>query len=81
MRPAKTDLQQVGAPDPALATSPILDERELDEKAAARDLELEEPACVFNGVEYPIGAYVQTGDEVLLCSGRGVWIKKGDRHP
>lgn len=71
----KQSLPQVGVPDPEHKTSPILDEQELDEKAGARDDELEEGCCYFNDREYPLGTYVQSGDEVLKCSGRGVWRK------
>ena len=74
-------LEQVGAPDPELKTSPILDETELDEQAGARDLELEEPACYFNNDPYPIGAFVQSGSEVLQCTGRGVWARVGEKRP
>src|SRR5438874_2707690 len=58
-------LDQVGAPDPELKTSPIIDESEYDEQAASRDLELEEGVCYFNGAAYPIGAYVQSGSDLL----------------
>jgi hypothetical protein len=74
-------LEQVGAPDPELKNSPILDETQLDEHAGARDLELEEPACYFNSELYPIGAFVQSGSEVLQCTGRGVWARVGEKRP
>ena len=77
----KTPLSQVGAPDPELNTSPILDESALDEKAGARDLELEEAVCYFNNAEFAIGTYVQSGDEVLKCTGRGVWERRGENRP
>ncbi len=69
---------QVGAPDPEQKTSPIIDDTELDEHAGARDLELEAPACLFNGREFSAGVCVRTGSEVLECSGRGVWVRKGE---
>lgn len=74
-----TDEHQVGAPDPELKNSPIVDELEADEQAGSRDLELEEGMCYFNGRSFRIGEYVQSGSEVLECSGRGVWIRKGER--
>lgn len=77
----KPPLQQVGAPDPELKTSPIIDESEYDETAASRDLELESAACYFNGEPFPVGTYVRSGGEVLQCTGRGVWIRKGDAYP
>jgi hypothetical protein len=73
-------LPQVGAPDPELRNSPIIDESSYDEQAASRDLELEQGACYFNGDPYPIGAYVQSGAELLQCTGRGVWTRKAERE-
>ena len=43
---------QVGAPDPELKTSPILDEY----AELSLDLELEAGACYFNNVAYPRGS-------------------------
>ena len=66
-------LPKVGAPDPELKNSPIIDEFdefEYDELADLRDLELEEGVCYFNGKAYTIGAYVQSGSELLQCTGR-----------
>jgi hypothetical protein len=77
----KRELPQVGAPDPELNTSPIIDEAEYDEAAASPDLELEAAACYFNGEAFPIGAYVQSGPEILQCTDRGVWTRKGDKRP
>ena len=73
-------LIQVGAPDPELRNSPILDESELDEQAASRDLELEEGVCYFNGSIYPLGAYVLSGSELLQCTEGGVWTPKGEKE-
>lgn len=77
----KNPLPQVGAPDPELNTSPIVDETELDENAGARDLELEGAVCYFNNEEFPIGTYVRSGSEVLKCTGRGVWERRGEQRP
>lgn len=71
------DISNVGAPDPELRTSPILD----DEEEASLDAELESGVCYFNGLAYPIGQYVRSGDEVLQCTGRGVWIREGEIEP
>lgn len=72
-------IPQVGAPDPELKNSPIFDDE--DAEALWFDLELESGACYFNGVRFPIGQYVRTGDEVLHCEGRGVWIRTGEQSP
>ena len=77
----KRELPQVGASGPELNTSPIIDESEYDEAAASPDLELEAPACYFNGEAFPIGAYVQSGAEVLQCTGHGVWTRVGEKRP
>jgi hypothetical protein len=73
-------LPQVGAPDPELENSPIIDESELDEQAASRDLEIEQGACYFNGETYAIGAFVQSGAELLQCTGGGVWTRVAERE-
>jgi hypothetical protein len=75
-----TQLPQVGAPDPELKNSLILDESAHDEQAGPRDTEVEHPECYFNGVAYPIGSYVQSGSEVLQCAEGGVWTRKGERE-
>ena len=72
------DVRQVGAPDPELKTSPIVDEWEADEQAGSRDLELAQGACYFNGVVYPLGEIVQSGSEVLKCTEGGVWVRSGE---
>ena len=76
----KKPLADVGAPDPELKNSPILDEFELDEQAGSRDLEIEQGRCYFNGAEFPIGTYVQSGSEVLKCTGGGVWARITERE-
>lgn len=68
---------QVGAPDPERRTSPILDEFE----ELSLDMELEAGACYFNDISYPMGTYVQSGDEVLHCEERGIWVRKGEQRP
>jgi len=65
---------QVGAADPESKTSPILDE---DEEFSL-DLELESGVCYFNNVAYPIGQFVLSGNELLHCEERGLWVRKGE---
>jgi hypothetical protein len=71
------DIPNVGAPDPELRTSPILD----DDEEETLDAELEAGACYFNGVSYAIDEYVRSGDEILCCAGRGVWVRRGEIEP
>ena len=68
---------QVGAPDPELETSPILDEEERE------DIEPEAGSafCSFNGVRYRVGDYVASGSEVLRCEAPGLWVRQGELRP
>ena len=67
---------QVGAPDPEMKTSPIVDEDENEEPSL--DLDLETGACYFNNVAYSIGVFVLSGNELLRCEEPGLWVRKGD---
>jgi len=69
----------VGAPDPELRTSPIFDEESAD--YLSLDLELETGVCYFNDTSYEVGQYICSGDELLHCEERGVWIRKGTCRP
>lgn len=68
---------EVGAPDPLLETSPILDED------ARGEIEPEPGRgfCLFNGVSYRIGDYVRSGGEVLRCESPGLWVRQGETRP
>ena len=70
-------VRQVGAPDPALETSPIFDDRE----ALTVDQALEDVACYFNGAAYRAGDFVMSGEELLRCDGKGVWVRAGRGMP
>ena len=71
------EIPNVGAPDPQLKTSPILDSNEEE----TLDSELESGVCYFNGASHPIGRYVRSGDELLQCIEHGVWIRQGETQP
>lgn len=45
------------------------------------DPEMESPACSFNNVAYPLGEYVLSGNELLHCEERGVWVRRGEMRP
>jgi hypothetical protein len=77
----KNSLPQVGAPDPELKNSPIIDESEFDEHEASPDLEIEQGVCYFNGEAFRLGQYVKSGSEVLQCTERGVWVREGEKRP
>jgi hypothetical protein len=68
-------IPKVGAPDPELKNSPIFDD--VDADFLSLDLELESGVCYFNEKPYSIGDYVCSGDELLRCEERGVWVREG----
>lgn len=70
-------LPQVGAPDPELRNSPIFDE---PDEEIADETELETGCCYFNNVAYGLGDYVLSGDEVLKCAERGIWVRAGEQR-
>ncbi|HET7596817.1 MAG TPA: hypothetical protein VFK15_07785 [Burkholderiales bacterium] len=68
---------KVGAPDPELKNSPIVFETELYEPVPP-PFETGEGVCYFNSTSYPVGSYVRSGDELLLCTAGGIWVYRGD---
>lgn len=71
----RVDVPAVGVPDPELKNSPIFDEADWDELSL--DLELESGVCYFNDRSYTLGQFVCSGDELLRCEERGVWVREG----
>ncbi len=67
----------VGAPDPERKNSPILDDDSFSEDDLTFDFEPETGVCYFNDKPYAVGEYVCSGNELLHCEERGVWVKKG----
>ena len=65
---------ELGAPDPEQRNSPIFDDS-ADE--LSMDLELEEGVCYFNNKTFSIGDYICSGNELLRCEIRGVWMREG----
>ncbi len=70
----------VGAPDPELKTSPILEELDEDYAEIAKQAE-ELPVCYFNGVKYAAGKYVCSGSGELLRCEKGIWLREGGCDP
>jgi len=70
---------RVSAPDPELRNSLIIDAWDRGEPSL--DAELESDACYFNNQRFDIGNYVHSGDELLHCTDRGVWIKVTEERP
>lgn len=69
-------MQNVGAPDPEYRTSPIFDEA--DDEYLSLDRDMETGVCYFNGAAYRIGQYICSGDELLRCAARGIWVREGE---
>jgi hypothetical protein len=65
---------QVGAPDPELETSPIVGEEDQVEV----EPNVRGGRCIFNGVAFRFGDYVQSGSELLRCEAPGVWVREGE---
>ena len=68
-------IPKVGASDPELKNSPIFDDVDYD--FLSLDLELESGVFYFNEKSYSMGANVCSGDELLRCEQRGVWVRGG----
>ena len=71
--PVRRGHQHVGA-----RKREILD---VDDEEIDPELELETGVCYFNDLAYPLGSYVLSGDELLHCEERGVWVRKGEIRP
>lgn len=71
-RQAASPHPQVGAADPD-RTSPIVGEDELEVEPNVTG-----GMCYFNGEPFAIGAFVQSGSELLRCEAPGVWVREGE---
>jgi hypothetical protein len=71
-------LPQLGAQDPELENSPIFDELSAEEQTDAQALEYR-GACYFNGMAYTPGTRVRSGEEILLCTEEGLWVRQVQR--
>lgn len=67
----------VGAPDPELENSPVIDSEIEEGEFASIDQGVR--VCYFNGVRFAMGDYVCSGDELLRCE-NGVWVRCGSSH-
>ncbi|MDX9768622.1 MAG: hypothetical protein RBT51_14855 [Ectothiorhodospiraceae bacterium] len=64
-------IPNVGAQDPELHNSPIALESDEDYDVLQQEV-TGEALCYFNGVGYPNGAQVMSGEMLLVCD-HGVW--------
>lgn len=72
-------IKKVGAPDPEQNTSPIFDWS--DDEFLSLDRELERGICYFNNLSFELGDYVCSGNELLRCDEKGVWVRHGTCYP
>ena len=78
MRAVKnSDIADVGVPDPELKNSPVIDDEIEEGEYSGVDSDMQ--VCYFNGIRYPVGDYVCSGDDILRCE-NGVWVRAGSRH-
>ncbi len=71
---------QVGAPDPELNTSPIMESLDEDFQVTAQEVE-DLPVCYFNNASYRNGEYVCSGSGELLHCNSGIWVREGTCDP
>lgn len=71
---------QVGAPDPELKTSPIVEDADEEFEVVAQEVE-DLPVCYFNNTTYPNGEYVCSGSGELLHCNSGLWVREGTCDP
>lgn len=70
---------QVGAPDPELRNSPIVEDTDENFEVAGQEVS-EDAVCYFNDQMYRNGAYVCSGSDLLRCE-RGAWVRTGSCDP
>jgi hypothetical protein len=71
--------RNVGAIDPKLKTSPVLEETD-EESYELRQPAPDRSVCYFNGEVFATGAIVRSGSAALQCR-RGVWVEIGPGDP
>lgn len=77
--PDRQGLIYVGAPDPELKNSLIIEETDEEFDVLAQEA-AELPVCYFNGVAYRHGQHICSGTELLRCEG-GAWVREGSCDP
>lgn len=74
------NVTQVGAPDPEMKTSPIMESLDEDYEVTAQVVE-DLPVCYFNNIQYANGEYVCSGSGELLHCKSGLWLREGTCDP
>jgi hypothetical protein len=75
----KAGPRNVGAIDPELKTSPVLEETD-EESYELRHPAPDASVCYFNGEAFATGDVVRSGSAILRCR-QGVWIEVGPADP
>lgn len=75
----RTHLPQVGAPDPELQNSPVIEDTDEEFEVIAQET-LESAICHFNGTAYLLDQFVCSGSELLRCTVDG-WLREGSCDP
>ncbi|MBI3773346.1 MAG: hypothetical protein HY272_11685 [Gammaproteobacteria bacterium] len=65
----------VGAPDPELRNSPVIEDTDYEYPLLAAQMP-ETGVCYFNGASYGQGSEVCSGNERLRCE-QGAWLREG----
>ncbi len=77
---SKSTPSLVGAPDPELKNSPIMEETDEEFDGMARENDGLD-TCFFNNESFSNGEYVCSGSSELLRCESGVWIRVGACDP
>lgn len=72
-------VQDVGAPDPELNTSPIAEENDEESEVLRQEMP-GEPVCYFNDQSFATGSYIKSGTTLLKCV-YGIWEQAGPADP
>ena len=76
---AHAGTRNVGAIDPKLKTSPVLEETAEESYELRHDVP-DPSICFFNGEAFSTGEFVRSGAAVLECQ-NGVWDEVGPADP
>lgn len=76
--PSHAGTRNVGAIDPKLKTSPVLEET-AEESYEPRQ-QVPGNACFFNGERFATGEFVRSGAAIFECR-RGLWVEVGPADP
>lgn len=73
-------VEDVGAQDPELKNSPIVEETLEEDLALRQQVPAEQSFCYFNDESFPQNTVVKSGTVMLRCD-RGIWVTAGPGDP